>query len=137
MPDEMTMRQRGRPRLATLVAFLLRLPRMLKPNMIIDMPRKIKPDSMLSNGQRVAKYDLKRVSSETMRKRAIEDVMKCETPSKKKKLEVLTVMTSITQLAITTKSSEMILRTRMIFSMMKPGPRILELGSKLNIVNMV
>jgi hypothetical protein len=118
MPDAMTIRQRGRPKVLTLVALLLRLPRMLKPRMIIDVPRKTKPDSMLSNGQFLAKYDLKRVSSETMRKRAIMEVMKCETPSKKKKLEVLTVMTSITQLAAATVRSDMMLRTRRTFRMM-------------------
>ena len=55
MPEAMTMRQSGRPKFATLVALLLRLPRILKPRMIIDMPRKTKPDSMLSNGQYRAK----------------------------------------------------------------------------------
>jgi len=118
MPDAMTMRQRGRPRVVTLVAVLLRLPKMLKPRAIMDMPRKTKPDSMLSIGQFCAKYDLKRVSSETMRKIEITEVMKCETPSKKKKFEVLTVMTSITQLATATVRSEMMLQTRRTFRMM-------------------
>jgi hypothetical protein len=55
MPEAMTMRHRGRPRLLTLVALLFRLPRMLKPRIIIAIPRKTKPESMDSRGQLRAK----------------------------------------------------------------------------------
>jgi hypothetical protein len=101
------------------------------------MPRKTKPDSALSIGQFRAKYALKRLTSETIRKRLIVLVMKWETPSKKKNydcisnnffevrgrnmkhtLDVLTVITSMTQLATTTRIREMILRTRMTFKVM-------------------
>jgi hypothetical protein len=51
IPDAMTMRQRGSPKFSTLVANLLRLPKMLKPRMIIDKPRGTNPDSGLSSGQ--------------------------------------------------------------------------------------
>lgn len=57
---------------------------MLKPNTIMDMPRNTKPHSGLSMGQLRAKYERKREHSETMRKRPMELVMKCDTPSKKK-----------------------------------------------------
>jgi len=83
MPDAMTMRHIGKPRFDWLVAALLRLPRILNPSAIIDMPRKTKPDSRLSKGQFRAKYVLKRLTSEKMRKRPIVFVMKWETPSKK------------------------------------------------------
>jgi len=55
MPDAMTMRHIGKPKLLTLVACLFRLPRILKPRMIIAMPRKTKPDSGLRSGQEWAK----------------------------------------------------------------------------------
>lgn len=84
IPEAMTIRQSGRPKLSTLVAALFRLPRMLKPKMIIDMPRGTKPDSELRRGQYLTKYVLKRLSSETTRKRPITLVTKWETPSKKK-----------------------------------------------------
>jgi len=118
MPDAMTIRHMGKPRFDWLVAALLRLPRILNPRAIMDMPRKTNPDSGLSIGQLRAKYFLKRLTSETMRKRLIVLVMKWETPSKKKKFDVLTVMTSMTQLATTTRVREMTLRTRMTFKMM-------------------
>jgi hypothetical protein len=76
MPDAITMRHIGKPKFAWLVATLLRLPRILNPRAIMDMPRKTKPDSGLSIGQLRAKYVLKRLTSETMRKRPIELVMK-------------------------------------------------------------
>jgi hypothetical protein len=76
MPDAMTMRHIGKPRFAWLVAPLFRLPRILNPRMIIDMPRKTKPDSALSIGQWRAKYFVKMLISETMRKRPIVLVMK-------------------------------------------------------------
>ena len=60
------------------------MPRMLKPKTIIDIPRNTKPDSVLSIGQLRAKYERKRVSSETIKKMLMELVMKCDTPSKKK-----------------------------------------------------
>jgi hypothetical protein len=56
----------------------------LKPKAIIANPRGTRPDSLLSNGHDFAKYDLKRETSETMRNSEIEDVMKWDTPSKKK-----------------------------------------------------
>lgn len=59
-----------------LVAFLFKLPRMLKPKMSIENPRNTNPEPSLSNGQFFAKYDLKRVSSETIKKRPIVLVMK-------------------------------------------------------------
>jgi len=85
IPDAMTMRHRGSPKLFTLVAFLFKLPRMLKPKIIMAMPRKTKPDSGLSIGQLRRKYERKRDSSETTRKIPMTLVMKWETPSKKKK----------------------------------------------------
>lgn len=51
IPPEITTRHIGRPRFSTLVAPLLRFPRMLKPSTIMDMPRKVKPNSGLSIGQ--------------------------------------------------------------------------------------
>ena len=84
IPAEITTRHIGKPKLLTLVAGLLRFPRILKPRTIIDMPRKTKPYSGLSMGQLRTKYERKREHSETMRKRPIVLVMKCETPSKKK-----------------------------------------------------
>ncbi len=84
IPEAITTRHIGRPKFWTLVADLLRLPRMLKPRTIMDMPKKTKPDSGLSIGQLRAKYERKREHSETMRKIPIELVMKCDTPSKKK-----------------------------------------------------
>lgn len=83
MPEAMTSRQRGRPRFCTLVACLFMLPRMLKPSTIMALPRKTKPDWLLRSGQLRTKYDLKRLSSETIRKMLIVLVMKWETPSKK------------------------------------------------------
>ena len=88
IPDAMTRRQSASPRFSTLVASLLRCPKMLKPRINIARPRGTKPDSGLSSGQYRAKYDLKRVSSETIRKRPIVLVMKCETPSKKKNCQL-------------------------------------------------
>lgn len=55
IPEAMTTRQRGRPRFSMLVAVLFRLPMILKPNTVIVDPRKTKPDSKLSSGQRRAK----------------------------------------------------------------------------------
>ena len=55
MPDAMTIRHMGKPRLSWLVAFLLRFPRMLNPKTIIVNPRKTNPDSALSIGQWRAK----------------------------------------------------------------------------------
>ena len=43
IPEAITMRQKGRPRAAWEVAGLLRFPRMLKPRVIIERPRKTKP----------------------------------------------------------------------------------------------
>lgn len=70
-PPAMTTRQRGRPRLSTLVAILLRFPKTLNPKTIIVSPRKTNPELSLSSGQFFAKYDLKIVSSDTIRKRPI------------------------------------------------------------------
>jgi hypothetical protein len=84
IPPEITTRHIGKPKFCTLVAPLLRLPKMLKPSTTIDMPRKTKPHSGLSMGQLCAKYERKREHSETMRKRPIVLVIKCDTPSKKK-----------------------------------------------------
>lgn len=55
MPAAMTTRQRGSPRVSTLVAPLLRLPNMLKPRMIIESPRQTKPESGPKFGQFLAK----------------------------------------------------------------------------------
>jgi hypothetical protein len=87
IPPAMTTRHIGRPKFCTLVAPLLRLPKMLKPSTIIDKPRKTKPHSGLSMGQLRAKYERKMEHSETMRKRPMELEMKCDTPSKKKNLK--------------------------------------------------
>jgi hypothetical protein len=84
IPPAMTTRQRGSPRLSTLVATLFRLPRVLKPIIIIVRPRKVNPDSSLSTGHFFAKYDLRRVSSDTIRKMLMALVMKWEVASKKK-----------------------------------------------------
>lgn len=84
IPDAITTRHIGRPKLCWLVAPLFRLPKILKPRTIMDMPRKTNPDSALSIGQCLAKYPLKSWTSETRRKMLIELVMKWETPSKKK-----------------------------------------------------
>jgi hypothetical protein len=83
-PEAMTMRHNGNPRLWTLVALLFRLPRTLKPRISIAVPRNTKPWSGESNGQFRAKYDLNRLSSETVRKIPMVLVMKWDTPSKKK-----------------------------------------------------
>lgn len=64
---------------------------MLNPRMIIDRPRGTKPDSGLSRGQYLTKYDLKRLTSETTRKRPIVLVMKWETPSKKKNYSTISI----------------------------------------------
>jgi hypothetical protein len=50
-PEEITMRQSGKPKLSALVAPLFKFPRMLKPRMSIEVPRKTKPDSGESSGQ--------------------------------------------------------------------------------------
>ncbi len=55
IPEAITIRHIGRPKLSTLVAALLRLPKILKPKTIMAMPRKTKPDSGLSMGQNFAK----------------------------------------------------------------------------------
>jgi len=54
----------------------------------------------------------------------------------KKKLDVLTVMTSMTQLATTTVKREIMLSTRMMFRAIKPGPAIFDwTASMLNILS--
>jgi hypothetical protein len=84
IPPEMTTRHKGSPRFVTLVATLLRLPRVLNPKIIIVRPRNTSPDSSLSSGQLLAKYDLKSVSSDAIRKIPMTLVTKWEVPSKKK-----------------------------------------------------
>jgi hypothetical protein len=80
----MTSRHRGRPRLSTLVATLLRFPSVLQPKTVIVSPRKENPDSSLNNGQFLMKYLLKRPISDTIRPRLITLAMKWEVASKKK-----------------------------------------------------
>jgi hypothetical protein len=84
MPPAITTRHRGRPRLSTLVAGLLRLPSVSKPRTIIVTPRKLRPEFSPSTGQFLAKYPLKRLSSDTIRKMLTNCVMKWEVASKKK-----------------------------------------------------
>jgi len=84
MPLAITILQSGRPKFSTLVASLLRCPRILNPRMIIARPSGTKPDSLLRSGHHFLKYDLNRLSSETTRKKPIAFVTKWETPSKKK-----------------------------------------------------
>jgi len=55
IPEAMTTRHMGRPKVVTEVAALLRLPRILKPRMSMDMPRKTKPWVRESRGQERAK----------------------------------------------------------------------------------
>ena len=62
----------------------MRFPRMLKPRVIIERPRKTNPDEGESRGQVLRKYGLKRGVSDVMRKMEIVEVMKWDTPSKKK-----------------------------------------------------
>jgi len=54
IPEAMTMRHKGNPKLLTLVAVLFKLPKILKPKMIMDKPRNTKPDSLLNSGQFLA-----------------------------------------------------------------------------------
>jgi len=68
IPDDMTTRHIGKPRFSTLVATLLRFPRVMKPRQIIEMPRATKPDSSQNEGQQRANHFLKNPDSETMRK---------------------------------------------------------------------
>lgn len=51
IPEAMTMRHSGKPKLSALVAPLFKLPRMLKPKISIEVPRNTKPDSGESSGQ--------------------------------------------------------------------------------------
>lgn len=83
IPPAITTLHNGRPRFWMLVAGLLRFPKILKPRANIDVPRKTKPCSELSKGQSRAKYDLKTLSSETMRNMEMTLVMKWDTPSKR------------------------------------------------------
>jgi len=55
IPEAMTTRHMGRPKVETEVAALLRLPRMLKPKISMDMPRKTKPWVSERRGQDRAK----------------------------------------------------------------------------------
>jgi hypothetical protein len=84
MPPAITTCHRESPKFSTLVATLLRLPRILKPKTIMDKPRNIRLASALSRGQFRSKYDLNSPSSDTTRNKPIVLVMKCDTPSKKK-----------------------------------------------------
>lgn len=113
MPAAITRLRSGLPKFSSLVAALLRLPRTLQPKANIVVARKTNPYSGLSNGHWREKYVLNRLSSETMRKVLIMKVIKWDTPSKKKKLDVLTVITIMTQLEAATMSSVIMLRTRM------------------------
>jgi len=70
IPEAMTIRQNGRPRDWTLVAFLLRLPRTLIPKKHIEMPSMTKPDCWLKSGQLRETYLLNRGSSVRIRKPA-------------------------------------------------------------------
>lgn len=70
--------------MSTLVAGLLRLPSVSKPKTIIVTPRKLRPEFSPSTGQFLAKYPLKRLSSDTIRKILANCVIKCEVASKKK-----------------------------------------------------
>lgn len=76
IPPAITTLHNGKPKFSTLVAFLLRLPRMLKPRMIIELPRKENPEFLLSIGQNFSKYGVNMESSETMRKRPMLEVKK-------------------------------------------------------------
>ena len=68
IPDAMTTRHIGKPRLCTLVATLLRFPRVIKPRAIMDKPRATRPASLLNAGHIRAYHFLKKPNSEMMRK---------------------------------------------------------------------
>ena len=68
MPEPITILQKAKPRDCWLVACLLRFPSILIPSTIMAMPRATKPWLGLSRGQRRAKYERKRETSEQMRK---------------------------------------------------------------------
>lgn len=51
IPDDMTIRQKARPSESSLVAPLLRLPRMETPRMIMATPSVTKPELRLRRGQ--------------------------------------------------------------------------------------
>lgn len=55
IPPAITTLQSGRPRFATLVAVLFRLPRTFMPMMNIELPRKRKDEVGARSGQFVAK----------------------------------------------------------------------------------
>ena len=51
IPEEMTIRQNERPRVAGLIACLLRFARIVTPRITMDAPRQTNPDVELSKGQ--------------------------------------------------------------------------------------
>jgi hypothetical protein len=55
MPPAITTCHRESPRFSILVATLLRLPRILKPNTTMDKPRETRLASLLSSGQFLSK----------------------------------------------------------------------------------
>lgn len=67
MPEEMTMRQKTRPRDSLLVAALLRFPSMLTPRTIIARARVTNPCAGLSSGQLRQKKPRNNESSEASR----------------------------------------------------------------------
>jgi hypothetical protein len=130
MPEAMTIRQNGRPRFFWLVAFLLRLPRIVFPSSSMATPSMTKHDLWLKSGQFRVVYDLNRGSSVMIRKAAdivsqrrleklsacvllMTIVITCWHPSKKKNLLTTKVLTSMTELAAMTASRLIMLRTRM------------------------